>query len=35
MINVRPAQGTRSRAVDNDVTRTTIRRIVFTLVTDA
>jgi len=35
MINVRPAQGNRSRAVDNDATRATIRRIISTLVTDA
>lgn len=32
MINVRPAQGNRSRGVDDEATRTTIRRIVTTLV---
>lgn len=35
MINVRPAQGNRSRGVDDDPTRALIRRIVHTLVSDA
>lgn len=35
MINVRPAQGNRSRGVDDEATRATIRRIVSTLVKDA
>lgn len=35
MINVRPAQGNRSRGVDDPVTRDAIRRVVRTLVSDA
>jgi hypothetical protein len=35
MINVRPAQGNRSRGVDDDATRQAIRRVVATLVSDA
>jgi hypothetical protein len=34
MINVRPAQGNRSRDVENDTTRVAIRRIVDSLVGD-
>jgi hypothetical protein len=35
MINVRPAQGNRSRGVDSEAVRSVIRRIVGTLVRDA
>jgi hypothetical protein len=35
MINVRPAQGNRSRGVDDDVTREAIRRVVHALVGDS
>lgn len=35
MINVRPAQGNRSRGVDNDGIRSSIRRVVGSLVRDA
>jgi len=35
MINVRPAQGNRSRGVDDEATRAEIRRVVGTLVRDA
>ena len=35
MINVRPAQGNRSRGVDDEATRAEIRRVVGTLVGDA
>lgn len=35
MINVRPAQGNRTRGVDDDETRRAVRRVVHKLVSDA
>lgn len=35
MVNLRPAQGNRSRGVDDDATRSAIRRLVHALVSDA
>lgn len=35
MINVRPAQGNRTRGVDDEATRAMVRRVVYTLVSDA
>ena len=35
MINVRPAQGNRSRGVDDDAIREAIRRVVYALVSDS